>query len=313
MQNRLSEGTTSSLLRKSDQLLSFVFNVLASATIRIWDNDAAPTGALSGRDEDEDEEADSDDEAEDSEVIGPDDELIETAITLLLSILEGILCITFLDCMLIFVLADDGLSARTQPILNDIFSKLEPLALKGSSVLRPLAREARLVITARLANSSTNKGAKHGSAEEEDPQEIYQKALKLLQDPILPVRAHGLLLLRQLASSPSAKHRQAEKALMPSILSIFLQCVHDDDSYMFLNAVQGLAAFVGSYGKEILRRLVNDYAGGLEGLGAGNLNQQDIDVRTRIGEALGSVIKQCGNTLGLYGTIVLNWNPYSTC
>ncbi|KAF8913868.1 hypothetical protein CPB84DRAFT_1669780 [Gymnopilus junonius] len=281
MQNRLSEGTTSSILRKSDQLLSFIFNVLASATIRVSDSDASATGKPSARDKDDYEEADSDDETADSEIIGPDDELIETTITLLLSILE----------------ADEALSPRTQPILNDVFSKLELLALNGSSVLRPLAREARLVITARLASAPSNKRPKQT---EEDPQEVYQKALKLLQDPILPVRAHGLLLLRQLASLPSAKHREAEKALMPSILSIFLQCVHDDDSYMFLNAVQGLSALASRYGKEILHGLVNDYAGGLEGLGAGNLTQQDIDVRTRIGEALGSVIKQCGNTLGLY-------------
>ena len=193
--------------------------------------------------------------------------------------------------------ADEALSSRTQPILNDIFATLEPLALKGSSVLAPLAREARLVITARLAENSANR---QKQTAEEDPQEIYQKALKLLQDPILPVRAHGLLLLRQLASSPSAEHRQAEKALVPSILSIFLQCVQDDDSYMFLNAVQGLTALVRRYGKEILGGLVNNYAGGLDGLGAGNLTQKDIDVRTRIGEALSSVIKQCGNILGLY-------------
>jgi hypothetical protein len=174
------------------------------------------------------------------------------------------------------------------------------LALKGSSALRPLAREARLVITARLANTSGTKATGSNKRADEDDQEIYQKALKLLQDPILPVRAHGLLLLRELVSSRAQGH-QINKALVPSILSIFLQAVQDEDSYMFLNAVQGLAALSDTFGKEIIQGLVQDYAGRLEGLGAGNLTQQDLDVRTRIGEALSSVIKRRGSALGLYG------------
>ncbi|KAJ3501037.1 hypothetical protein NLJ89_g9525 [Agrocybe chaxingu] len=257
MQKHLSEGTTSNILRKPD------------------------TGNTSSLDYDL-LDGDSDDEGPDSEVIGPDDELIETAITLLLSILE----------------ADDTLSARTHPILNDIFSILEPLALKGSSTIRPSAREARLVMTARLANTSTSPTT--GDRSEEDDLGIYQRALKLLQDPILPVRGHGLLLLREILSSPRSKDSQISKALAPSILSIFLECVQDEDSYIFLNAVQGLAVLVDKHGKEMLRRLVHDYTKGLDGLGSSNLTQQGIDTRTRIGEALSSVIRHCGSALGIY-------------
>lgn len=77
--------------------------------------------------------------------------------------------------------------------------------------------------------------------------------------------------------------------------------MQDDDSYIFLNAVQGLASLVDMFGKDILQGLVRDYAGGLEGLGGGNLTQTDLDVRTRIGEAMSSVIKRCGSALGIYG------------
>lgn len=203
--------------------------------------------------------------------------------------------------MLKEVLADETLTARIYPIFNEIFVKLEPLALKGTSTLRPLAREARLVITARLANVSGSKKSRPRREGDEDNQEVYQKALKLLQDPILPVRAHGLLLLRELVMNSATKGRKVNQALVPSILSIFLQAVQDEDSYMFLNGVQGLAALADAFGKEIIQGLVHDYAGGLDGLGAGNMTQQDLDIRLRIGEALGSVIKRCGTALGLYG------------
>jgi len=201
---------------------------------------------------------------------------------------------------------DETLTARSHPIFNEIFSILEPLAIRGSSALRPLAREARLIITARLANVSqartrTTKTKKESA---DDSQEIYQKALKLLQDPILPVRAHGLLLLRQLVNPAFGKAHQVDKALVPSILSIFLQSVQDEDSYIFLNAVQGLSSLVEIFGKEILQGLVRDYAGGLAGLGAGNLSQRDLDIRTRIGEAMSSVIKRCGSALSIYGVSV---------
>lgn len=90
MQKRLSEGTTSNILQKPDHLLSFIFHVLDAASMTLQaDTDAGPPRRPHSLVEDTLEDADSDDEAPDSEVIGPDDELIETAITLLLSILEG--------------------------------------------------------------------------------------------------------------------------------------------------------------------------------------------------------------------------------
>ena len=161
-------------------------------------------------------------------------------------------------------------------------------------------------MTARLASTSMPSSTKLKKLpEEQTAQETYQRALKLLQDPILPVRAHGLLLLRQLvspriSSTGSSEAPALDKALVPGILSIFLQSLQDDDSYIFLNAVQGLAAMVDGFGKETLKGLVNMYSQGLEGLGAMNLTQQDVDTRSRIGEALGQVIRRCGDALPKY-------------
>lgn len=285
MQKRLlSEDPASNILRNPDHLLSFILHVLESATI--------PAGSDADDDFknkrfrlDIDEDEDSDDETPGSEVVGPDDEMIETAISLLLAILE----------------ANVKLSTSAYPIFDEIFSKMEILAINGSSSVRPLARESRLVITARLAH--TPELVKLSSLEEQT-QETYQKALKLLQDPILPVRAHGLLLLRHLVSPPTSegtkRPQSINQSLVPAILSIFLQSVQDDDSYIFLNAVQGLAAMVDTFGKDVLQSLMYTYAGGLDGLGAGNLSQQDVDIRTRVGEALNIVINRCGTALGIY-------------
>jgi len=168
-----------------------------------------------------------------------------------------------------------------------------------------------MVLTARLASTSSpseSSSKKSGVDNDEDPKAIYKKALTLLQDPLLPVRAHGLLLLRQLASSKSPSPKDPMKftpaldpALVPGVLSIFLQSIQDEDSYIFLNAVQGLAAMVEGFGREVLRGLVADYVKGLDGVGAGALDQGEVDMRIRIGEALGQIVRRCGEALPSYG------------
>ena len=118
-----------------------------------------------------------------------------------------------------------------------------------------------------------------------------------------------LLLLRQLVSArrTSAGGFAApalDRALVPGILYIFMQSIQDDDSYMFLNAAQGLAAMVDGYGKDVLRGLVKTYADGVDSLSPSAMSQHDVDMRTRVGEALGQVIRRCGEALPSYGELV---------
>ncbi|KAG9317662.1 hypothetical protein JVU11DRAFT_1873 [Chiua virens] len=239
-------------------------------------------------DADESGHCDSDDELEELGNDQGEDSMTATAINLLLAILE----------------ANPELSARNAPVLNDIFSLLEPFSKDTSDSIKGLARETRMVMTARLASSSTSWSAPQ--RKDDDPQEIYQKALKLLQDPILPVRAHGLLLLRQLVSSrPLTSASTTDAALVPAIMSIFMQSVQDDDSYIFLNAVQGLSAMVDTFGKDVLRNLLETYTHNLSATSVGTFSKQDVDAKVRVGEALGQVIRRCGSALGLYADIIV--------
>lgn len=200
------------------------------------------------------------------------------------------------------------MTTSNTPLLDEIFDLLVRLAKEGSESLRPLAREARMVLTARLASTSASASAPKTkrTSSEEHAQETYQKALKLLQDQLLPVRAHGLLLLRQLVASRPGKEGRLEapsldRALIPGILSIFLQSLQDNDSYIYLNAVQGLAAMVDGFGKDVLKGLVDLYSEGSEGVGSTALTKEDLDTRTKIGEALGQIIRRCGQALPKYG------------
>ncbi|KAI0368111.1 hypothetical protein BV20DRAFT_1045207 [Pilatotrama ljubarskyi] len=308
MQKQLSSDDTSSVLKKPEHILSFIKHALENPHQPEQPSSIKPMSAAGLRMEDlrivedeesdEMEEGDSDDEDPEGDKEHGPDEMTTTAVKLLLSVLE----------------ANPDLSARTAPVLNDIFALLEPFSKAPEEELRSLAQEARMVMTARLASTSGGAGGKarkaSSSDDTESPQETYQKALKLLQDPLLPVRAHGLMLLRQLVSArkdPSGKLAEpiVDRALIPGILSIFMQSIQDDDSYMFLNAVQGLSAMVDGFGKEVLRNLVSVYSEGLAGLSASTMSQHDVDMRTRVGEALGQVIRRCGDALPSYATLLV--------
>ena len=89
MQKRLlSEDSASSILHHPDHILSFILHVLESATIPTR-RDASDGSSNERSQFDIGEDDDSDNETQGSEVIGPDDEMMETAISLLLAVLEG--------------------------------------------------------------------------------------------------------------------------------------------------------------------------------------------------------------------------------
>ena len=47
----------------------------------------------------------------------------------------------------------------------------------------------------------------------------------------------------------------------------------------------------------------------LDALGAGAMSQHDVDMRTRVGEALGQVIRRCGEALPSYGEGLRSEDP----
>ncbi|KAI6105625.1 hypothetical protein F5141DRAFT_1235511 [Pisolithus sp. B1] len=280
MQDQLSgDSSPQNILRKPEHVLQFIKHVLEPSSTALRSESGRSLGLADLRIIPEDEpsapgDSDSDDERPEKTDSNPDEDMAETAISLLLATLE----------------ANPNLSARDTPILADISALLDPHANSPSPSIRGAVREARMVMTARLASTST--AWKQSQVKGESSQEVYQKALKLLQDPILPLSQYG---------RSSLDVASAEGALVPAILSIFMQAVQEDDSYIFLNAVQGLSAMVDTFGKGVLNSLLETYTHNLTSVPGGYLTKQEVDTRVRVGEALGQVIRRCGDTLGKHG------------
>jgi hypothetical protein len=190
--------------------------------------------------------------------------LLETAISLLLATLENA-----------------GITFATSPILHPIAAHLAALESAPSAHVRQLAREATLVLLVRRSASLSEAVSESVST--------YRRALALIADPILPVRAHGLILLRDLVFAPDY-----DPALTPAILDVYMQALQDADSYIYLNAAKGLAAMADALGREILRALTRVYSDTAEGM----------DKRLRVGEALGMVIKRAGRAFAAHVGLV---------
>ncbi|KAM0752394.1 hypothetical protein T439DRAFT_379460 [Meredithblackwellia eburnea MCA 4105] len=232
-----------------------------------------------------------DDEGGDSETGLGKDEMTVTALTLLLAVLEG----------------NEELSAANTNLLAVIVPRLDVLKTSVTSpLIAPLAREARMVLTLREASDLVS--SSNSSDKESDPlaasRSTYQQALKLLQDPILPLRAQGLAMLRSLALAPPS---ETDQALVPAILEVFVSAVEEDDSFLYLNAVGGLTALVDTYGRRVVKRLLEVYYGrdeartGLKNvLGKGEGGIREMDKRLRIAEALVGCVQRAGEALALF-------------
>lgn len=208
------------------------------------------------------------------------------------------------------------MTLSSSPLLKVINAKIVRHARHASSDVQALAREARLVLTARASQEhAASSDAPHSNnpaaAGRSKGRETYQEALRLLQDPIVPVRAHGLILLSQLVAAGDGSSVKSsvpscgfmDPALEPAILDIFIQAVQNDESFLYLNAVKGLASLANSGGRRMLRRLVSAYVGELR---SAAMQQTELDMRLRIGEALLQVVQRQSQALAQYCTCALS-------
>jgi len=119
--------------------------------------------------------------------------------------------------------------------------------------------------------------------------EKYGTALSYLRDPLIPVRAHGLHLLRELILE------RASILDVTNTARLLVTTLKDGDSFVYLNVVKCLAALTDRHSKTVTRMLVSAY-----------INDEDVldvkehlglDERLRIGEALLGTVQKLGRAL----------------
>lgn len=223
-----------------------------------------------------------------------DAEMLPTALNLLLSLLEQ----------------RKMLTPTAHPMLGVLAAKVERLRDSKSADVRALAQEVALVLTSR---SQLTSSAAPAAKVDAGGREAYQDALRHLQDPILPVRAHGLKILSDLVAANS-NGSGVDEALVPAIFDIFVEAIQDDESYLYLNALKGLAQMAVRWKSQVLVPLVCIYVSGAKthadlerALQNGErLSQRETDKRLRIGEALVQVLQELGDVASANMAVIVD-------
>jgi len=114
----------------------------------------------------------------------------------------------------------------------------------------------------------------------EQQKTTYKTALSYVTDPLVPIRAHGLYLLRQviLARSPILD--------IPTTLRLLISMIKDIDSFVYLNVVKCLQSLSEKHPSTVVRLLVESYMDD-----SGVLT---LDERLRVGEALLGTVEREG-------------------
>ncbi|XP_020283117.1 transport and Golgi organization protein 6 homolog [Pseudomyrmex gracilis] len=115
----------------------------------------------------------------------------------------------------------------------------------------------------------------------------FDEAMKDLADPMLPVRAHGLITLTKLIETkdPCACARKA------IVLRLFQENLKDEDSFVYLASINGLCALATAFPKEIIETLMHEYVNMPNRVAGAEIT---VETRIKIGEILVKTTRALG-------------------
>lgn len=127
----------------------------------------------------------------------------------------------------------------------------------------------------------------------------FDKAIKDLADPLLPVRAHGLITLTKLIEISDTEALAKRKL----ILYMFQENLKDDDSFIYLTAINGLCTMAQLYPEEIIEILVQEFIDMPQRNVNGDIEPEN---RAKLGEILVKTTKALGEMASKYKNILIN-------
>ncbi|CEP17650.1 hypothetical protein [Parasitella parasitica] len=272
------------ILRKPTQIISFANNIIQDHVERLSkdkENESKPTTNKFpdiAHIVDQQELQDIQDAAHDEQFTAEDDfESLVLAINLIRAVLHE----------------NEQLSDQATQLLSVSVEPLKQLEKYPFQLVQESVNEVLLAITSYLSAQKMSGMKQTSGTSLEQSREKYRDAMKSLQDDLLPIRAHGMGILKDMALAKDPLVSSGDG--LDQLLDIFVRLVQDEDSYIYLNAVKGLSAMTDAYGNQIIKKLGDIYSD----------SEQKLDNRLRIGEALLQTIQRCGDALGKYANTLI--------
>lgn len=232
-------------------------------------NDAPSLISQLGTIADDGSDNDSDDEEEAKEEQESDLETVSISISLLSTKISQ-------------TITGNSLSLEEKKVLKTFIPDLEYISQHGPKELSQQVRTLSLLLKELGSEWYLNVSS---STEESltESQNNYKLALANLKDNLIPVRAHGLHILRMLivARDPVID--------VKSVTKIYLSTLKDDDSFIYLNSIKGLQALTDIHGYKAIKYLVDQYKSSSKLI--------SLDEKLRIGEALQRTVQRLGKSL----------------
>lgn len=197
-------------------------------------------------------------------------------------------CVTIALVLLNTILSN---SENIDPRFRNLVPVLRKMSENDSSLNSVLCKEALSLI-------SLDGPLKKDSA--------CEKAISDTFDQLLPVRAHGIIELTRLIDAGDAETISKKHY----IFCIFQEQLKDSDSYIYLSAVNGLAALCTYCTEDVLQILCKEF---LQDQAAkeGNIEtneslNRDAELRMKIGDVIVKVTKRLGEMAVVHKTLLLN-------
>ena len=112
----------------------------------------------------------------------------------------------------------------------------------------------------------------------EEDRELLSKALADVNEPLIPIRAHGLFGLRQLIE------KRSPVIDIKRVIAIHITQLHDEDPFIFLNVIKGLGVLIDLQPEETFSLLLKLYSA--------SAKSSNIDDVLKIGEVLINYVKR---------------------
>ena len=158
--------------------------------------------------------------------------------------------------------------------LETALTVLGEFAIKDkASDRRNQARHIISFVRARIALTTPSTELRPTSDED-----TYQQAMEYISDPLVPVRAQGISMLKDLILKKSSTVN------VDAVLETLVGTLQDDDSYVYLNAIKAIRSLADIYHDRLLNTVMEKYES----------PNFATDVRIRLAEVLAGLIQQMG-------------------
>ncbi|XP_071523872.1 transport and Golgi organization protein 6 homolog isoform X2 [Panulirus ornatus] len=120
----------------------------------------------------------------------------------------------------------------------------------------------------------------------------FEEAMEDLFSPLLPIRGHAILTLGKLIQ----KRDKETLSHKEHLLSIFQFSLKEEDSYLYLMAVEGLAVLGDAFPDEVVKVLTQEFSTG----------NRSVEDRAKLAEALTRTTRRLGSLLPNYKGFFIN-------